>query len=184
MKPGSPPRVSAPEPGAALLRYAAKALIVEAGRLLCLKKRGDIGLYYVLPGGGQNPGELLPAALQRECREELGYEIEVGPLRFVQEYVGANHGFRDKHGGLHTVNLYFECRLRGQREEEPSQPDSGQIGTEWIPLAELPRFPLYPKVLAETLARSAGVGEGKAPEREIPAGPPSLLSDPYLGDSV
>ena len=93
------------------LRYAAKALIIEKERLLCLRKEGDIGKYYVLPGGGQEPGELLPDTLARECLEELGAKVEVGRLRFVQEYVGDNHLFKDLHGKMHFVNLYFECRL-------------------------------------------------------------------------
>lgn len=148
-------------------RYGAKALILRAGSLLCLKKRGDIGTYYVLPGGGQNPGELLPEALRRECREELGATVEVGRIRYLQEYIGNNHGFKDVHGGLHFVNAYFECRLVEEPGTFPLEPDAGQVGWEWIALASLAALPFYPRVLADRLPRDSDATDFA-----------------YLGDSV
>jgi 8-oxo-dGTP diphosphatase len=134
-----------------VLRYAAKALIIENGRILCLRKQGDIGLFYVLPGGGQNPGELLTETLLRECREELGTRIEVGRLRFVQEYVGANHEFKGVHGGRHFVNLYFEARLLEALGAGPEQPDPGQVGLDWLEISRLGDSPFYPRSLATAL---------------------------------
>jgi 8-oxo-dGTP diphosphatase len=154
------------------LRYGAKALIFEtdaatgARRLLCLRKQGDIGLFYVLPGGGQEPGELLVDSLKRECREELGADVEVGKLRFVQEYVGANHQFKAVHGGRHFVNLYFEARLLEPTGTQPMQPDPGQVGLEWLETARLAELPFYPRSLVFAL------GEGDTGELR------------YLGDSV
>lgn len=148
------------------LRYAAKALIIENDRLLCLRKEGDIGKYYVLPGGGQEPGELLPGALVRECLEELGAKVEVGRLRFVQEYIGNNHLFKDLHGRMHFVNLYFECRLLEPALTHPLSPDVGQVGLEWLELSRLGDAAFFPRVLAGRLGPDA---EGAAV---------------YLGDSV
>ncbi len=148
------------------LRYAAKAVIIEANRLLCLHKQGDIGNYYVLPGGGQESGELLDATLVRECLEELGARVEVGRLRFVQEYVGRNHLFRDAHGHMHFVNLYFECRLVEPVLTHPLSPDAGQVGLEWLEIARLGEAAFFPRVLAARL---------NAPE---------TAGAVYLGDSV
>ncbi len=152
-------------PGTAL-RYAAKAILIEDGRLLCLRKRGDIGIYYVLPGGGQEPGELLAGAVVRECLEELGARVEPGRLRYVQEYVGANHAFKDVHGSMHFVNLYFECRLLERPLTRPLSPDQGQEALEWVPIDRLAEAAFFPRALVPRLA---------APEVEGPA---------YLGDSV
>ena len=148
------------------LRYAAKALIIEAGRILCLRKRGDIGIYYVLPGGGQEPGELMTATLVRECLEELGARAEPGPLRFVQEYVGQNHAFKNAHGGMHFVNLYFECRLLERPLSRTLTPDAGQEALEWLPLESLGEAAFFPRVLAGRLPADPGNGVA------------------YLGDSV
>lgn len=148
-------------------RYGAKALILQDGRILCLRKRGDIGEYFVLPGGGQERGELLPQALERECREELGARVEVGRIRYLQEYLGDNHGFRAVHGGLHFVNAYFECRLLDPPGILPLAPDVGQVGWEWLDVQALETLPFYPKVLASRLRSSRVDGDFA-----------------YLGDSV
>lgn len=50
----------------ATIRVSAKAMIIQNGRLLVTKNVDDRGLFYVLPGGGQQPGEPLPLALKRE----------------------------------------------------------------------------------------------------------------------
>lgn len=163
-----------------VLRYAAKAIIVEDGRLLCLRKRGDIGVYYVLPGGGQNPGELLPATLRRECLEELGAQVEPGALRFVQEYVGGNHLFKDVHGGRHFVNLYFECRLLERPLTRPLIPDAGQEALEWLPLDQLSEAAFFPRVLAGRLGIDRS--QGADPRADAQDGPGRGIA--YLGDSV
>ena len=155
--------------GAQILRYAAKAVIIEGNRLLCLRKQGDIGGYYVLPGGGQEPGELLQATVIRECLEELGAQVEVGRLRYVQEYIGSNHLFKDVHGKMHFVNLYFECRLLEPPLTRPLSPDAGQVGLEWLDVATLGEAAFFPRVLAPQLAVPGNAGD---------TGPA------YLGDSV
>ncbi len=154
------------------LRYAAKALILREDKLLCLRKQGDIGGYYVLPGGGQEAGELLPETLRRECLEELGAAVEVGALRFVQEYVGSNHLFKDAHGGMHFVNLYFECRLLEPALTHPLSPDAGQVGLEWLAADALDKAAFFPRVLA---GRLGGAGNGGWAWGSGPV---------YLGDSV
>ena len=55
-------------------RISVKALIIEAGRILLPMHRDDDGIYFILPGGGQEWGETAVAALERECREELGVD--------------------------------------------------------------------------------------------------------------
>lgn len=62
------------------IRNSAKAVIVKDGKLLTIKLHENGGTYYILPGGGQKHGENLHQALTRECREELGAEVEIGEL--------------------------------------------------------------------------------------------------------
>ncbi len=55
-------------------RVSVKGLIYEDGKLLFVRERSDT---WDLPGGGLEHGESIAEALRRECREELGTEIEI-----------------------------------------------------------------------------------------------------------
>ncbi|MDI6739140.1 MAG: NUDIX domain-containing protein [Candidatus Edwardsbacteria bacterium] len=71
-----------------LIRNSAKAVIINDCKLLVLEMRDEDGPWYALPGGGQQPGETLHAALVRECREEANAAVTIGELLFIREYIG------------------------------------------------------------------------------------------------
>jgi 8-oxo-dGTP diphosphatase len=132
------------------VRLSLKAIIVRDGRLLVLKCQDQEGHWYILPGGGQEAGETLDQALRRECLEELGCEIRMGPLRFIRDYIAKNHEFAATDSGSHQVELMFECKL----ESEPSlatQPDPMQVGFAWLEINSLASYRLYPRVLQQVL---------------------------------
>ena len=56
-------------------------VVKRDGRLLlCQRPEGKrLGLLWEFPGGKLEPGETGEQALARECREELGAEVRVGP---------------------------------------------------------------------------------------------------------
>lgn len=58
----------------AAYRVSVKGLIYDDGKLLFVRERSDT---WDLPGGGLEHGEGIAEALRRECREELGAEIEI-----------------------------------------------------------------------------------------------------------
>jgi 8-oxo-dGTP diphosphatase len=135
------------------IRNSAKALIIDEGRLLAIKQLDDEGDWYTLPGGGQHPGETLIDALQRECLEELGVGVEVGLLRHIREYIGANHEFAVEDAGVHQIEFMFECALLADPfGAEPLLPDQRQVGIAWLPLAGLRSYRLYPLELRPLLA--------------------------------
>jgi 8-oxo-dGTP diphosphatase len=52
------------------------AALIRDGRVLAAHRRSPSG--WEFPGGKVEPGESETAALVRECREELGVDVEVG----------------------------------------------------------------------------------------------------------
>jgi 8-oxo-dGTP diphosphatase len=66
------------------------AVIRRGGAILVTRRKDDAerGGQWEFPGGKVEAGESEPAALIREIREELGCDVEVGPLiaRHVHRY--------------------------------------------------------------------------------------------------
>jgi ADP-ribose pyrophosphatase YjhB (NUDIX family) len=81
-----------------------------------------------LPGGRQEPGELLGDALRREFLEETGLEIEVGRVLYVSESY-------DRATATHFTNVTFAVAGGG----EPVQPagDAHAVECAWIPVADV-----------------------------------------------
>lgn len=141
------------------IRTAAKAIIIEDGMLLVTENRDDQGVFYLLPGGGQEPGETLPEALVRECAEELCCRVEVEDLVLVRDYIAANHEFSVEEPDMHHMEFMFRCTL-ADGAEPCSGPcaDNWQIGVRWLPLSDLHRHRLYPAAMVEPLRRLADSG--------------------------
>lgn len=129
------------------IRNSAKAVIVKEGKLLALKMHENGGTYYILPGGGQKHGENLHQALERECKEELGVEVEIGELIFVREYIGKNHELAAYHSHAHQTEFLFLCNTNQDIFINGIRPDKGQLGTEWLPINELLEYKLFPQAL-------------------------------------
>ena len=103
------------------------------------------------PGGKLEQSEAHAHGLQRELREELGVEVEVGDLEFYTA-----HDYSDR-----TVALYFyRCALAG--------PPIAVLGQQmrWVSREELPtlRFPPADEELIRRLV-SMGSDRGQTPEQ-------------------
>lgn len=129
------------------IRNSAKAVIIKGGHLLAIKIHENNGTYYILPGGGQVHGENLHQALERECLEELGTEVEIGELIFVREYIVKNHELAAYHAHAHQTEFMFLCNVNQDSYNNGSSPDKGQIGTEWLPIKDLLEYKLFPRAL-------------------------------------
>jgi 8-oxo-dGTP diphosphatase len=106
----------------------AAALVFRDGRLLITQRRAGthLGGLWEFPGGKREPNESFEQCLVRELREELGIEVEVGPVleRFAHDYPQK------------TVHLeFFHCRWK---EHDP-QP-LGCPAFKWITAADLKDF--------------------------------------------
>jgi NTP pyrophosphohydrolases including oxidative damage repair enzymes len=134
------------------IRNSAKAIIIKDGKLLCTKNKDDWGFFYLLPGGGQEPGETLFEALKRECMEEISAVVEIGDILLIREYIGKHHEFTEWDLDMHQIEFMFECSVSNEIELKNGMiPDGMQIGLEWLKIDNLNDYRIYPSVLKEVL---------------------------------
>lgn len=94
------------------------------------KPDGLLGGLWEFPGGKIEPGETIEACIQREIREELGIEIEVG-----EHLITVDHAYSHFRVSLHV----HHCRhVKGV----PQPLECDQV--RWVTLDELDQFP-FPK---------------------------------------
>ena len=136
-------------------RNSAKAVVINNGKLLVNRCHSRFGEYFTLPGGGQRTGEMLTETVRRELLEETGYSVT--PLRLSGIYERVSTG-RDE-GQCHKIYFIFLCRLDSGERAEPSETDRFQIGTDWIPLKEVPGRNLFPRAIRDNLRSLTGYGE-------------------------
>lgn len=143
------------------VRVSIKAIIIQNERLLAIEARDASGTWYELPGGGQEAGETVLEALSRECREEIGSDVHVGALRFVRDYIADRHEFAAREGGIHQVELMFECRLVSTPDfSMVTVPDAHQTGIVWLELSALAGTRFYPRALIAALTSGAAPPTG------------------------
>lgn len=120
----------------------AKFEIRTAVRAVVFDQKGNVGLinvtklnYHKLPGGGVEPGEDLLTALKRECREELGCEIEVtAELGEIIEY--------RKIFNLTQNSPGFAAKVVGEKGKPAYTAEEADRGFEilWVSLPEALKF--------------------------------------------
>jgi ADP-ribose pyrophosphatase YjhB (NUDIX family) len=132
------------------VRTSAKALVIKDGCILAVKINDNGDEFYILPGGGQNAGELLPDACEREVAEETGIEVKAKDAVFIIE---GSEG-----EPFHRVDIVFLCDYAGKSETE-HHGDSNQAGYEWLKIDTLNKTPLYPSKLRRPIMN---LFEGKA----------------------
>jgi 8-oxo-dGTP diphosphatase len=129
------------------MRRRAGVVLID-GESVALIRRDRVGeRYYVVPGGGVEPGETDADAAVREALEELGVDVEC-------ERVLAEVTFRD------SVQSYFAARIvggtfgSGQGAELANTIDSpfGSYTPEWVRFADLAGLDARPAVLLARLA--------------------------------
>jgi A/G-specific adenine glycosylase len=111
--------------------YLVTAAVIErAGRVLLARRPPDglLGGLWEFPGGKVQPGESLPAALEREIREELATAITVGAQLGVYR-----HAYTHFRVTLHA----FHCTLAGA---EPQALEHSALA--WAAPADLAAYPM------------------------------------------
>lgn len=143
------------------VRSTVKAIVIHEGNVLlnrCFDPKN--GVYYSLPGGGQQQGETLAEALTRECLEETGYSVK--PVRFVAllEEICLDPFILECYAEYaHKMLHLFVCMLSSPEVAAPTETDESQIACEWIPISRVAALNLLPKQVKEQFSRLIS-GEG------------------------
>lgn len=113
------------------MRVVVGAAIVRDGRALVARRDRPAALAGMVefPGGKVEPGEDEAAALVRECREELGVDVRVGP-RLGPDLV--------PHGGEGVLRVYVATLVSG----EPEAREHAEV--RWAAAGELDALPWIP----------------------------------------
>jgi ADP-ribose pyrophosphatase YjhB (NUDIX family) len=111
--------------------------------------------FWTPPGGGVEFGESLEEAVVREVKEETGLDVEVGPLRYVLDFIRPP---------LHAVSFYFECKAPGRLAglTSGSDPELGDAqlirAVRMVALEDLTEMNVYPEGMGEWLPEDAQGG--------------------------
>jgi 8-oxo-dGTP pyrophosphatase MutT (NUDIX family)/ubiquinone/menaquinone biosynthesis C-methylase UbiE/uncharacterized protein YbaR (Trm112 family) len=109
----------------------AGALIIQNGKLLTYRFRGDQP-YWRIPGGGVEKGETPEQAAQRELREEAGLDIAL-QQRFGPYFLSnKNHWY-----------FLAEAKGQGLPEENAGGVEEACV-VNWLPLQKLAQFDIRP----------------------------------------
>jgi len=105
----------------------------SGGRVLVLRRENTSHASgeWCLPGGKVDYGETVEESIVKEIREETSLICTSARFLFYQDSLPM------KPGGMHCINLYFECRVEGtiRLNEESSE-------HAWISQGDMPRYAL------------------------------------------
>lgn len=122
------------------LRVRVAALVICDGQILLAQHEKANARYYLLPGGGLEPGERLEQALQRELHEEAGMDITVGDLLWVVNALAPDRS-------RHIVNLIFAATTTTKSINVTT--DAVLRDVVWVPLDEIHNLPVFPDIRTE-----------------------------------
>jgi 8-oxo-dGTP diphosphatase len=148
------------------MRKAARAIIVQDGSLLVMRRNKFGERYLTLVGGGVETGETPEQAVVREVREETGLQVTDTRLVFVEdagEPFGAQYIFLCGHKpGSPTLSEDTGESIANRKGKNLYEPT-------WLPLAQLPEAPLRSQETKAALIKGFGHGFPDEPEHLQPA---------------
>ena len=125
-------------------------VIVDHGRLAVIERHRAGHHYFVLPGGGVEPGETLEAAAVREAHEELGVGVELlGPVGTVELTKDGTES-RQHHFAATILSGTFGAGT-GPEFAPDLDPAKGSYRATWLALEDAAAHTVHPRALITAL---------------------------------
>lgn len=129
-----------------IMNKRVRAIIVQGRKLLLVHRLKGDREYWVFPGGGLEDSDISSEdGLKRECKEELGLDIEVGTL-FTED------SFNER------FEFFYVCQITGGTLGTGTGPefsrDRTQFGTyelQWVPIDDLPSKDVQPQKVRDLI---------------------------------
>lgn len=125
-------------------RISCRAIVIEDGKLVVMKREKEGRLYYTFPGGGKEENETNDECVVRECIEEFG--IVVKPQKHVYTYENEK-----------TLQYFYVCDWMsgeigtGVGEEFQEDRNRGTYEPMLIEISNIENLPLMPPEVALAL---------------------------------
>lgn len=136
------------------MRSLVRAVIVEDGKLLCLRFSDDVDkdtFYYMLPGGEALKVENIFDATVRHCLDKVNLNVRVHDLLFVRDYEAHRFdGYQSNH--VREIEHIFLCHVIEKKDKLfDISTDYSQVEVEWIPIKKLTEYAFYSQQLSEMI---------------------------------
>jgi len=133
--------------------FRSRAIIIRNHHIALIKRQRNDRTYYVIPGGGREPGETPEQTAVRESFEELGLCVSID--RLLAKIVF--HGREQFYFFAKVTGGHFGTG-KGPEMVGKYPPERGTYTPVWIPLKQVENIDLFPPTIAALVSRAAKSG--------------------------
>jgi len=140
---------------------AARAIIIEDGKLLVMFRNKEGSKYYTLVGGRVNNDESLEAAVTREVKEETGLDVIDGKLVYIEEHVAP---YNEQYIFICKIAPHAGVALQDYSEEAfLNRLNTNIHEPQWVQKEAFGRIPFRTPQLQEAIVKALKKGFPKDP---------------------
>jgi len=133
---------------------AARAIIIENGKILLMQRDKEGSRYATLVGGRRDPDESIEACLKREIMEETGLKIKQHQLVYIEPHTAP---YNNQYIFLCTVEPHDEVVLQELSEENIMNESQFMNNTHepiWVSVSSFKSIPFRTPKLQEEIVKS------------------------------